>query len=111
MSKEVNLKREFGTQRLDVLLHRWGLRGHDLVLAVSGSVQLTHKQVQRARDGRRLTLNMMQKVTEALNVAIAQRVAPDTELYTYIHRDLFSYAKGYDPSWQDPNSALYPDHE
>ncbi len=105
-------EREYGEQRLDVLLRCWGLENHDLVLAAGLEAQLTHKQVQRARQGRRLTLKMMQKIASALNAAIEQRVASSTvEPYIYLHRDLFCYAKGYDPDWQDPNAILYPDHE
>ncbi len=57
-----------GTQRIDSIMQYWGLDNHDLV-SVS-TEQLTHKQVQKARQGRELTLKMMQKVARALNVAI-----------------------------------------
>ncbi len=111
MKEQENEQREYGTQRLDELLRCWGLKNHDLVLAGGEAVRLTHKQVQRARRGRRLNLKMMQKVTSALNAAVIRKVAPDTELYAYVHRDLFSYAKGYDPAWRDPNATCYSDHE
>ena len=91
-------------------MQRWGIDNHDLVVAAGAAAQLTHKQVQRARSGRKLTLNMMQKVAHALNAAVSQRVPReqgDVQLHLYIHRDLFSYAKGYDPAWQDPNAHLY----
>ena len=26
--------------------------------------------------------------------------------YEYMHRDLFSYAKGFQENWEDPNTAL-----
>ncbi len=101
-------ERNHGTQRIDVIMQRWNLGNHDLVEA--SIEQLTHKQVQKARQGRQLTLSMMQKVARALNVAIWNRLpAESRELYyEYIHRDLFSYAKGYDPDWADPNEALCP---
>lgn len=111
MREEMSQEREYGTQRLDGVLRCWGLENHDLVQAAGLAAQLTHKQVQRARQGRRLTLKMMQKMAGALNAAVAQRVAPDAEPYAYLHRDLFSYARGYDPTWQDPNATLYPSHE
>ena len=97
-----------GTQRIDSIMQYWGLDNHDLV-SVS-TEQLTHKQVQKARQGRELTLKMMQKVARALNVAIWEKLsAADRELYyEYIHRDLFSYAKGYDANWPDPNQNLQP---
>ncbi len=101
-------ERNHGTQRIDAIMQLWGLGNHDLVDA--SIEQLTHKQVQKARQGRQLTLSMMQKVARALNVAIWNRLpAESRELYyEYIHRDLFSYAKGYAPDWADPNTALCP---
>jgi len=97
-----------GPQRIDAIMQEWELSNHDLV-SVSLE-QLTHKQVQKARQGRRLTLKMMQKVARALNVAIWNRLPAESRerYYEYIHRDLFSYAKGYDPEWIDPNRALHP---
>lgn len=96
----------YGPQRIDAIMRRWGLENHDLV-EVSPE-QLTHKQVQKARAGRKLTLKLMQKVARALNVAIWERLPVEERevYYEYIHRDLFSYAKGYDPDWADPNEAV-----
>lgn len=98
--------RELGIQPLDDMLVQWGLENHDLVEV--STEQLTHKQVQKARKGRRLSLKMMQKVTRAFNVAIWYKLNDEQKeaYYEYMHRDLFNYAKGYDPSWQDPNSAI-----
>ncbi len=97
-----------GTQRIDSIINAWELDNHQLV-SVS-TEQLTHKQVQKARQGRQLTLKMMQKVARALNVAIWMQLPKHLKdsYYEYIHRDLFSYAKGYDESadWQDPNAPL-----
>ena len=92
-----------GTQRIDSIMQYWGLDNHDLV-SVS-TEQLTHKQVQKARMGRELTLKMMQKVARALNVAIWYKLDDEEKetYYEYIHRDLFTYAKGFDPDWADPN--------
>lgn len=103
-------ERNHGTQRIDDIMRLWGLENHDLVdVSIE---QLTHKQVQKARQGRQLTLKMMQKVARALNVAIWNRLAPEQResYYEYWHFDLFSYAKGYKPDWQDPNTALAPKH-
>lgn len=102
--------RDFGPQRIESLMQAWGLTNHDLVLAAVPE-QLTHKQVQRARAGRKLTLAMMQKITRVLNEAVltTRLSAEAAESYTpYMHRDLFSYAKGYAADWADPNAALYP---
>lgn len=106
MSNENELNH--GAQRIDAIMLAWGLDNHDLV-AIS-SEQLTHKQVQKARQGRQLTLKMMQKIARALNVAIWNRLNSESreQYYEYIHRDLFSYAKGYDPGWKDPNAQLPP---
>lgn len=95
-----------GPQRIDDIMQRWGLDNHDLVNV--STEQLTHKQVQKARAGRQLTLKMMQKVARALNVAIWYRLDDEEKeaYYEYIHRDLFTYAKGYDAAWADPNDAL-----
>lgn len=99
-----------GTQRIDSIMAAWGLENHDLVDV--STEQLTHKQVQKARAGRQLTLKMMQKVARALNVAIWYRLDDQEreQYYEYIHRDLFSYAKGYAPDWADPNAALCSAH-
>lgn len=97
---------DLGDQPLDKMMDSWGLENHDLVEV--STEQLTHKQVQRARKGRRLTLKMMQKVTRAFNVAIWHRLNKEQKeaYYEYMHRDLFNYAKGYDAGWVDPNTGL-----
>lgn len=104
-----NEEHNFGRQRIDDIMQGWGLDNHDMVVAALPE-QLTHKQVQRARIGRRLTLGMMQKVTRILNEAVLSRLAAEEaeRFQPYIHRDLFSYAKNYDAEWADPNALLYP---
>lgn len=95
-----------GDQPLNAIMQHWGISNHDLV-GVS-TEQLTHKQVQRARQGRQLTLKMMQKVARALNVAIWSTL-PNSEkeqYFEYLHKHLFNYAKGYDANWSDPNEGL-----
>jgi len=84
-------------------MEAWGLSNHDLVDA--SPEQLTHKQVQRARKGRRLTLAMMMKVTRALNIAIWYRLEKEEreDYFEYFHKHLFNYAKGYDADFEDPN--------
>ncbi len=98
--------RNHGDQPLMALMQQWRLSNHDLV-AVS-SEQLTHRQVQRAKQGRQLTLRMMQKVTRAFNVAIWNRLsqAQQEDFIEYQHKRLFNYAKGYQADWQDPNEEL-----
>jgi len=99
-------EREHGTQPLDGMMTAWGLGNHDLVDA--SPEQLTHKQVQRARTGRQLTLHMMQKLTRALNIAIWYRLKKDERetYFEYLHKHPFNYAKNHDPAWQDPNVEL-----
>jgi hypothetical protein len=105
-TRRVNEDREHGPQPLDALMTAWGLGNHDLVDA--STEQLTHKQVQRARTGRTLTLHMMQKVTRALNIAIWYRLKKDERetYFEYFHKHVFNYAKNHEAGWQDPNGPL-----
>jgi hypothetical protein len=86
----------------------WALTNHQLVGA--SVEQLNHKQVQRARKGRQLTLHLMQKITRTLNDAIMARLSKDEQVQflPYTHKRLFLYAKDHDPSWADPNTPLLP---
>lgn len=103
-----DMTRDHGTQPLDGLLSRWAITNHQLV-EVSVE-QLNHKQVQRARKGRQLTLHLMQKVARTLNDAILSRLTKEQRPHfiAYTHKHLFNYAKGHDASWTDPNEALMP---
>lgn len=99
-------ERDLGIQPLDALMDAWKLDNHGVVDV--STEQLTHKQIQRARKGRRLTLKMMQKVTRAMNVAIWFQLNDEqkAEYFEYMHKHLFNYAKGYDAGFVDPNVAL-----
>jgi hypothetical protein len=101
--------RDHGPQPLDVVMQRWELSNAALV-AAGAEEQLTHKQVQRARKGRQLTLRMMMKLTRIINELIASKLAEEDRgaFSPYLHRDLFTYAKGHDPGRADPNAALAP---
>lgn len=98
-----------GPQPLDAMMTARGIENHDLVNA--SLEQLTHKQVQRARKGRVLTLKMMQKVGRAYNVALWNTLPDEKkEAYTeYIHKHLFNYAKGYEADAPDINASLWED--
>jgi len=100
--------RDHGPQPLDAVMQCWGLSNARLVAAAGE--QITHKQVQRARKGRQLTLRMMMKLTRVLNGVILDGLPEEKrEAFTpYLHRDLFTYAKGYDATRPDPNTALAP---
>jgi hypothetical protein len=103
-----DITRDHGIQPLDGLLTRWGITNHQLV--ETSVEQLNHKQVQRARKGRQLTLHLMQKVTRTLNDAIMTRLNKEQRpaFSPYTHKYLFNYAKGHDASWIDPNADLMP---
>jgi hypothetical protein len=102
------LTRDHGPQPLDGLMDRWNLTNHELVEV--STEQLNHKQVQKARKGRQLTLHLMQKLTRAVNEAIFAKLPKESQsaFSPYIHRHLFNYAKGYDANWLDPNDAFLP---
>ena len=96
---EESPQRDLGVQPLDTLLDEIGLNNHELV-ALSTD-QLTHKQVQKARKGRRITVNIQRKILTALNVFHSRKkpepasegeetvevVAPKP----YVLTDLFNY--------------------
>lgn len=73
-------ERNLGTQPLDAILSGCGLVNSDLVEA--SSEQLTHKQVQKGRKGRRLTANIQRKILNALNSIADEQ---------YSLKDLFNY--------------------
>ncbi|MFN0127479.1 MAG: hypothetical protein ACKV19_12420 [Verrucomicrobiales bacterium] len=81
MGESVDIEtRDLGPQPLDGLMRARGMENH--VLVEASSAALTHKQVQRARRGRRLTSHMQKKVAEAW--ARASGTAEGVEgLFTY----------------------------
>lgn len=74
-----------GPQPLDAVLTELAVSNHDLVAACSEP--LTHKAVQRARKGRRLTPRMKVRITEALNGLLRDR-ALDRQ---FALKQLFTY--------------------
>lgn len=72
---------DLGTQRLDALMTKHGLSNHALVEA--SAEQLSHKVVQKARKGRRLTSRAKTKILSALHSALPEK--------KFAHRDLFNY--------------------
>lgn len=100
--------RDHGPQPLDCLLDRWQITNHELVEI--STEQLNHKQVQKARKGRQLTLHLMQKLMRALNAAIVEKLPKERQptFVPYLHKHLFNYAKGHDAAWVDPNEDLIP---
>lgn len=67
----MEIERNLGTQPLDAVMLEAGLGNHDLVAACAGF--LTHKAVQRARKGRRLTAHMKRRIAEVLTKVMKER--------------------------------------
>lgn len=82
--KENAVERNLGVQPLDALMREHGLTNHDVVAVTTEP--LTHKAVQRARTGRRLTPHTQRRVVAALNVCLKQKELREralTELFNY----------------------------
>lgn len=75
-----NLKDDLGAQPISVIMVEHGLKPNDLV-SIS-TEQLTHKMVNRAVKGRRLTSHVQQKILNALNKATGKQ---------YEMKELFNY--------------------
>ena len=73
---------DLGVQPLDAIMTEKGIRNHDLVAAMQPGY-LNHKQVQKARKGRRLTTNIQDKVLAALNACAAPESYKMDDLFTY----------------------------
>ncbi len=99
-------ERDLGIQPLDAMMDAWGITNNEIVDV--STEQITYKQIQRARKGRRLTLKMMQKVNRAFNVTIWYKLNDEQKeaYFEYMHKHLFNYAKGHDAEFVDPNEAI-----
>jgi len=84
--KENATERNMGVQPLDGVMRQHEWTNHDIVAA--SLHPLTHKAVQRARSGRRLTIRTMRHVTEAVN-----RCLQSKGLEPMQPEQLFSYAR------------------
>ena len=71
-----------GVQPLDAIMTEKEIKNHDLVAAAPPGF-ITHKQVQKARKGRRLTANMQEKILDALNAFLVPE--------SYEFKDVFNY--------------------
>jgi len=71
-----------GVQPLDAIMTEKELTNQDLVAAVKPGF-ITHKQVQKARKGRRLTIHMQEKILEALNAACSPTSYDFKEAFNY----------------------------
>jgi len=70
-SKENGNERNMGVQPLDALMSEHAMSNHELLAA--SPEPMTHKAVQRARKGRRLTRHMQRRMIEAFNRALHVR--------------------------------------
>ncbi len=85
IGKENAIERNHGPQPLDAVMAEHALDNHALVEFCKEG--LTHKAVQRARKGRRLTPKMKVRVTETLNALLRAR---HSELHFGV-KQLFNY--------------------
>lgn len=81
------IERNMGVQPLDGIMTEHELGNHDIVGA--SLEPMTHKAVQRARKGRRLTKHMKQRMADALN-NVAKQKGIEVEKPWGV-KDLFSY--------------------
>ena len=81
------IERNMGVQPLDGIMAEHALGNHDLVAA--SKEPMTHKAVQRARKGRRLTKHMQQRMADALN-ALMKIQGKEIER-PWVVKDLFTY--------------------
>jgi hypothetical protein len=75
------MKSEFGIQPLDEILNKCSLKNEDLVRA--SNEQLTHKQVQKGRQGKAVTINIKRKIMRALNRIDEKNKYTQKELFNY----------------------------
>jgi len=75
-----DIEHDLGVQPLAGLMTEHGLKPNDLVR--NSTEQLTHKMVNRAVKGRRLTPNIQRKILNALNKAAGKE---------YELKDIFNY--------------------
>lgn len=83
--KENGEERNFGAQPLDALMKEHGVDNHALVAA--STEPMTHKAVQRARRGRKLTRHMQRRMVAAFNKVLQQQGMEEA----FSLRQLFNY--------------------
>ena len=74
--------RNLGIQPLDRIMIEHAMTNHTLVDA--STEMITHKMVQRARKGRRLTKRTQEKVLRALQRAVPQQPFERSDVFTYL---------------------------
>ena len=76
------LEMNVGTQPLDAVMTGKGIKNNDLV-AIAPAGFINHKQIQKGRKGRRLTMHMQQKILDTLNIYSAPESYEWADLFTY----------------------------
>jgi hypothetical protein len=74
-------EKEFGVQPLDGIMTRLDVTNTDLVKA--STKQLTHKMVAKGRSGRRLTLNVQNKILGALRSLKLEQTLALKDIFNY----------------------------
>lgn len=77
-----DIEMDVGVQPLDAIMTEKEIKNHDLV-EVAPPGFITHKQIQKGRKGRRLSMHMQDKVLDALNAFVAPESYEFTELFNY----------------------------
>ena len=72
-----------GNQPLDKLMIDRNWSNHDIVIALP-SGHITHKQIQKARKGRRLSIKVQQKILLAVNNHDKSNSFKINDLFTYL---------------------------
>ncbi len=77
-----DIEMNVGVQLLDAIMTEKEIKNTDLV-KVSPPGFITHKQIQKGRKGRRLSMHMQDKVLDALNAFVAPKSYEFKELFNY----------------------------
>ncbi len=77
-----DIEMNVGVQPLDAIMTKREIKNTDLV-KVAPPGFITHKQIQKGRKGRRLSMHMQDKVLDALNAFVAPESYEFKELFNY----------------------------
>ena len=81
MNKKNDLNFNLGVQPLDELMNKNGWTNNFVVK--NSSAQLTHKQIQKGRKGRRLTTKIQDKILQSINECLYPNKITISDLFTY----------------------------
>jgi len=77
-----DIEMNVGVQPLDAIMTEKEIKNTDLV-KVAPPGFITHKQIQKGRKGRRLSMHLQQKVLDTLNIYSAPESYEWADLFTY----------------------------